>query len=524
MAISLPYIRMRKTSSAQKVLVGLLLIGIQVGQSDTGQAEQVLTITSGKGAVVDTSTDVRRVSISNSEIAEAVVISPREILVNGKTSGETSMVVWRQAGDRLLYTVNVVKNTSELETARREIREELPGQPITLELENNAVFLRGVASNLTSANRALAIANSLGKCINLLKVNIPPTEPQILLKIRFANVDRSASQSLGLNFFSNGATNTVGSVSTQQFSPPRPGNSVQGGTRASSSTFTLSDALNIFLFRPDLNLGATIQALAARNLLQILAEPNLLTLNEHPASFLAGGEFPFPTLQGGGAGLGAVTIQFREFGIRLNFTPSITPRGTIHLKVAPEVSSLDYANSLVVQGSTIPALATRRVSTDVELEDGQSFAIAGLLDNRVTQNLSKIPGLGDVPLFGKLFQSRQLNKSNTELIIVVTPEVVKPLLAGQALPSLNRPADFLPANSDFFLRSPAVTQRDPATKREEQTIPVEDLIRSLQPMRPELPQQHDSLFSLTPGAMQPAQLRLEPTSTKPVQANTPKVQ
>jgi pilus assembly protein CpaC len=230
-----------------------------------------------------------------------------------------------------------------------------------------------------------------------------------------------------------------------------------------------------------------------------------LTLNERPASFLAGGEFPFPTLQGGGAGLGAVTIQFREFGIRLNFTPYVTPRGTIRLSVSPEVSSLDYANALVVQGYTIPALSTRRVSTEVELEDGQSFAIAGLLDNRVTQNLSKIPGLGDIPLFGKLFQSRQLSKSNTELLVVVTPEIVRPIPAGQALPEVKMREKFLPSNSNVSMRTPPVAVTGPAAERTTKVIPMEDLTRSMQSGQPESAQQQGPSLQFVPMMVPPTQ-------------------
>src|SRR5262249_54165278 len=194
---------------------------------------------------------------------------------------------------------------------------------------NDSVFLRGIVPDLTAADRAMAIASTLGKTVNLLRVNVPATDAQILLKVRFADVDRSAAQQLGINFFSTGAGNTPGSVSTGQFSPPTPQLSSSGNT--SSTTFTLAQALNIFMFRPDLNIGATISALQSRNLLQILAEPNVLAINGHSASFLAGGEFPFPTLQGGGAGLGAVTIQFREFGVRIKFTPTVPPRGSIRL-------------------------------------------------------------------------------------------------------------------------------------------------------------------------------------------------
>ena len=180
---------------------------------------------------------------------------------------------------------------------------------------------------------------------------------------------------LGMNIISTGAANTIGRVTTGQFAPPSAPT-----TTGDASTFSISDALNIFLFRRDLDLGVTIKALQARNLAQILAEPNVLAMNGRPASFLAGGEFPFPTLQGGGAGLGAVTIQFREFGVRINFTPQVTPRGAVRLTVTPEVSSLDYANGLVFQGFTIPALSTRRVQTEIELDPGQSFVIGGLQD------------------------------------------------------------------------------------------------------------------------------------------------
>jgi pilus assembly protein CpaC len=487
--------------------IGLIIAPATV-RPETPAPVPTLTITAGKGTVVDSPADIRRVAISNGEIAEAIVATPREVLVNGRAPGKTTMVVWQQNGSRLLYNLTILRDNTGLEAVRHEIQTELPGQAIGVDFENDVPIVHGAANDLTSANRALALAGTLGKPVNLLKVKIPNTDPQILLKIRFANVDRSVSQGLGLNLFSTGATNTIGSTSTQQFSPPKPGNITQPGSSSGSSIFTLSEALNVFLFRRDLNLGATIEALATRNLLQILAEPNVLTLNERPASFLAGGEFPFPTLQGGGAGLGAVTIQFREFGIRLNFTPYVTPRGTIRLSVAPEVSSLDYANALVVQGYTIPALSTRRVTTDVELEDGQTFAIAGLLDNRVTQNLSKIPGLGDIPLFGKLFQSRQLNKSNTELLVMVTPEIVRPIPAGQALPELKIPNEFLSPNSKTPMRTPPVAVTGPVVERPIKVIPMEDLTRSMHGARAEGAEQQSPSLQfvpmMIPSAQQPA--------------------
>jgi len=342
-------------------------------------------------------------------------------------------------------------------------------------MEGDNVFLRGTVPTLTAAQRAVDIASTLGKPVNLLRVNIPGTEAQILLKVRFADVDRSATKQLGINLFSLGATNTVGATSTGQFQSP-----TISSVGAAAATATIASPLQVFLFRPDLNLGATIAALESRNLLQILAEPNVMAINGHNASFLAGGEFPFPNLQGGGAGLGAVTIQFREFGVRINFTPTVTPRGSIRLTVTPEVSSLDFANGLIFQGFSIPALSTRRMSTEIELEEGQTFAIGGLLDNRDTETFNKVPGLGSIPFFGNLFRSRQITKNNSELLVMVTPELVRPIPKGMARPDLKRPGDFLPPNTaGTSPQTPGmdVTGPVPSTKTVEPSMPVEDLIK-----------------------------------------------
>ena len=441
-------------------------------------ATRDLTVTVSKSIVLDSPGDIERVSVANGDMAEAVVINPREVMVNGKAPGDTSLIIWQQGGARTPYNLSVTPSTGALDAVVKEIRDQLPGQQITLNLQNNNVFLQGTATSLVAADRAAAIASVLtGKVVNLLNVAVPPTSPQILLKVRFADIDHSAALQLGANIISTGATNTPGTISTGQFSKP------QLNIQPSSTTFTLSDALNVFLFRRDLNLGATIQALQAKNLLQILAEPNVLTMDGKPASFLAGGEFPYPTLQGGGGGLGAVTIQFREFGVRINFTPQITPRGTIRLDVTPEVSSLDFANALVFQGFQIPGLNTRRIHSEIELEEGQTFAIAGLLDQRTTENLSKIPGLGDIPGLGKLFQSKNLNRSRTELLVLVTPEVVRPIPAGAPRPELTWDKGFLqgaPANPP---QTPGIDVTGPVPNRPAQpSIPIEQLIESQKPL------------------------------------------
>ena len=401
-------------------------------------ASQQITLTAGKSTVIDTPGDLERVAVSSEDIVEAVAVSQREVILNAKAPGETTVLVWQRNGaGRSSYNVTVVASPARLEALRLRLHREA-GESVEAELDDKSVLLRGQVPTQEQGDRAMAIASAYGKAVNLMTIAAPGPPPQILLKVRFADVDRSASLSLGANFFSTGSGNTIGGTSTGQFSAPSP-----GAISKTSQTFNLSNALNIFLYRPDLNLGATIEALEAKNLVQILAEPNVLATAGKQASFLAGGEFPYPVVQSATSGVNNVTIQFREFGIRLNFTPTITSRGTIRLEVAPEVSSLDYVNGLSYNGFNIPGLSVRRVKTEIELENNQSFAIAGLLDNRVTENLSKVPGLGDIPLLSKLFQSQVVNRSNSELLVVVTPELVQPIPAGANLPGITMPKEFL---------------------------------------------------------------------------------
>ena len=248
-----------------------------------------------------------------------------------------------------------------------------------------------------------------------------------------------------------------------------------------------------------------------------------MTLNNHTASFLAGGEFPFPTLQGGGAGLGAVTIQFREFGVRINFTPTVTPRGTIRLQVTPEVSTLDFTNGLTFQGTTIPGLSTRRVQTEIELESGQTFAIGGLLDNRVTEQLSKIPGLGDIPFFGRLFRSRNLQKTNSELLVIVTPEIVRPLPAGQKVPDLKFPRKFMEPNTPGVpMHTPGMETTGPVPVHPPQeTIPVEQLMQLQRAPQPNNPQQSAPVIQFVPMLTPPAPAPATPPASSPSQPTVP---
>ena len=426
-----------------------------------------LVVTVGKSLIIDSPLKIQRVSYANGDLVEAVAVNPREVLINGKAPGETSLIIWQENGTRLLYDLTVRMSPIRLEGVRQQLAKDFPDDEINVTYDNDTAFVRGRVKDVTTADRVMSVAATLGKTVNLLQVDVPPAETQILLRVRFANVDRSVSTNLGFNLVS-GAFNQTTSITTGQYPSFTP---------STAGTISLSDALNVFLFRKDLNVGATIKALETRNLLETLAEPNVLAINGKPASFLTGGEFPFPMVQGG-SGIGTVTISFREFGIRINFLPVITPRGTIQMQVAPEVSALDYANAVSFQGYTIPALSTRRVQTNVELESGQSFVIAGLLDNSMTETLNKIPGLANIPLLGKLFTSRVKSRNNSELLVIVTPEVVRPLPADQPVPSLTMPQPFMRPNSDIPMRQPGMDKTGPVpVKPPHDTMPLEQLVQ-----------------------------------------------
>jgi pilus assembly protein CpaC len=441
-------------------------------KADAAVSKSSISVSVNGSTVLDHPVGIRRISIANADIAEAVAVSTNEIVVNGKAVGDTSLIVWDLKGARSMLDVHVVANTSKIDSVRAELLKEA-GSDVTIDSQEGTVFLNGIVASESAAIRAFNIASTMGKVVNLLRVTTPASEPQILLKVRFADVDRTAAEQFGINLLTMGQSG-IGSATTgafgsnPTFTPP---------SGASPVSWSLSNLLNIFYYDPHLNLGAVLQDLATHNILQILAEPNLLTLSGKPASFLAGGEFPFPTLQGGGAGVGQITIQFKEFGVRLNFLPVVTPRGTIRLTVTPEVSSLDYANGLTISGYTIPGLSTRRVQTEIELDNGQSFVIAGLLNNQITEQLSRMPGLASIPLLGKLFQSRSVSKTSSELLVMVTPELVYPIAAGTKVPEVHFP---LSVPKDY----PTSAPQNPAPggvagtpipyKRD--SVPIEELI------------------------------------------------
>src|SRR5271165_1499895 len=447
-------------------------------------ASNELSLVVGRSVLLDCAQPVQRVAVGIGDFADATVISPTEIMVNGKAPGETTLILWEAGGNREFFNVTVRASTTvatdQLEAIRREVRNELAGQDVKVTRENGSVILRGTVSDLSSSDRAVAIASAGGgKVVNLLNVHVPGPRPQILLKCNFASVDRTKSRELGINLFSTGFGNVIGGVSTQQFSPPNLNWSTSNG--ATTATSTLSNDLNILAFFPGLNVGATIRALEDKGLVQILSEPNVLAEDGKQGSLLAGGEYPYPVVQGTTTGQ-TITIMFKEYGVRLVFLPHITPQGTIDLQVVSEVSALDFSNAVTISGYVVPAIAERRVKTEVELSKGQSFAIGGLLDNRTTETLSKIPYISNIPILGKFFQSISKTKQNDELIVIVTPEIVQPAPEG-GVPLPNYAEPFLPPNSTTPMHHPDGTAPGSvgaaAAPPVQATIPVEQLIESM---------------------------------------------
>jgi len=401
-----------------------------------------LRVMVGKSVLITTADRIRRVSVTDPEIADALVVTPTQILVHGRAPGEVSLILWDEQERSRNFDLRI---DVDVTAATEEIHRVLPEQKIDVSASRSAIVLSGHVGSKDDAARAGLIAGAFSKnVVNVLEFG-PVGAQEILLEVKFAEVDRTALSQIGVNLFSTGIGNTFGASSTQQFggftgsklgavtSDVQAGQAPPGNNTATSeinnqlhhqpASFGTNDLLNLFLFRTDANIGVIIKALQQKNVLQLLAEPNLIAVNGKQASFLAGGEFPYPVSQGIS---GAVTIQFKEFGVRLNFVPLIMPNGNIHLQVRPEVSALDFSNALTVSGFVIPAISTRRAETEFEVRDGQSFLIAGLLDNRVTNVISKIPGLGDIPVLGTLFKSKSLQRNKSELMVLVTARRVNP--------------------------------------------------------------------------------------------------
>lgn len=422
-----------------------------LGQQAASPAAEPLHILAGKSVVISLETRLKRILLSNPAVIDVLATNPTQLVVEAKAPGSSSLILWDESGASRMMDVTVDLDVSSLRTA---VDQAYPDRSVRVAADGDRLILTGHVPSQRAEDELVRMAGVYSKDV-VDSLDQPVIhQRQILLEVKVAEVDRTRLQQIGFNFLSTGGGNTIGTLSTQQFGPitgtggstvqvpPTTGSTSSGSGSTSTTTssiFGLSDLLNIFIFRPDINFGATIKALEQNQVLQILAEPNLLALSGSKASFLAGGEFPFPVVQGG-QNLGVVTIQFQPFGVKLDFVGNIADDDTVHLKVAPEVSSLDFTNAVTISGFTIPAIATRRAETEIELRNGQSFAIGGLLNDQTTALLSKIPGIGDVPILGKLFQSRSIQKSRTELVVLVTPHIVDPVRTGAVMTATPAPA------------------------------------------------------------------------------------
>ena len=421
---------------------------------------QTLHLLVGRSLVITSPARIKRVSLADPDIAEAIVVSPTQVLVNGKKPGGVSLLLWDETDQSQAFEVSVDIDVLGLS---QKIHEVFPAENVHIDTSKDVVIITGKISSAVVADKILEVVKGAApKVTSMMEVPPLPTG-EILLQVRFAEVDRTALTQFGFNLLSTGVGKTIGQISTDQFGGGQSWNLSDsfplksGGVAPNtfSTTQTIANALNIFLFNPNIHLGTVIQALQSKNLFQILAEPNLMTESGKEANFLAGGEFPYPVVTSVGSGTPTVSVQFKEFGIRLSFTPILTADGTIHLKVKPEVSTLDFSQAVTLSGFVLPALSTRRVESEMSLADGQTFAIAGLVDNRVTEILSKIPGIGDIPILGKLFQSKSLNKSKNELLVIVTPHIVRPLSPDQVPHGPNYPQPFLDQITPAQQKAPA---------------------------------------------------------------------
>ncbi len=394
----------------------------------------------GRSTIVEPGSAVTRVSLTSADVADVVVTSTSQLLLNGKVAGTTSMFVWDRAGAVRRYEIVVQRDLMRL---TEQIKDLFPGESIDVRNNGTKIVLAGTASNKAVIDNVINLATGFVEkkedVVSLLQPRDATPNNQVLLRVRFAEVSRSAMTELGASAFTgaNGYKNFLGRTTTEQF--PAPTFDTSGGTQ---NTLVFSDFLNLFLFDQKNQLGGVIRALQTKGLFQSLAEPNLVAESGKEASFLAGGEFPVPIAQAS-SGTVAITIQYKEFGIRLNFLPVVNGN-RVHLKVRPEVSSLDFTNAVTLQGFRIPALSTRRTETEIELDNGQTFAIAGLLSNSVTSSLQKIPGIGDIPILGLLFKSKAAQKDQTELVVMITPEILARNSTGLTNTLPRMPETYLP--------------------------------------------------------------------------------
>jgi len=425
------------------LLVIIIPMGTLAADSMIQETMEVkkLNLISGKSTILKSTLPIKRVSIANPEVADFMLLSPHEIYLTGKTAGTTNLTLWQDNKVTGIYDIAVAYDLSRL---KRQVHDVLPEEAdLQIFGTNDSITLTGRMINSTNLSKVTALANAYapkGKINNLVQVG---GVHQVMLEVRVAEMARSTTKRLGINFnWVNGndfGVSLLGGLSQLSDNIPT----------GSSFGLDVSPAVNaLFRFsKGNSTWTGIIDALREDGLVKVLAEPTLIALSGQTANFLAGGEFPIPVP--GGGGQGTVTIDYKEFGVGLNFTPTVLSKDVISINVQPEVSELDFSTAVSFSGFVIPGITTRRAATTIELGDGQTFAIAGLLRDTIKDSISKFPLLGDIPILGVLFRSQSFIKNETELIIIVTPHLVKPLnMAKQTLPTDNY---IEPNDAEFYI-------------------------------------------------------------------------
>lgn len=415
-----------------RYIIAITALLVLFATSAAAQSPDEIMLVKGKSVVIDSEAPVSRISIGSPDTASLLLLSPTQVYLAGKEFGATTLTMWTSQG----IVVKDVKVVPDVTGLKRMLHEVLPSETgISVLASSDSITLTGHVSNASALKAANALAQSVApdKIVNLLRVD---GVMQVMLEVRVAEMTRTVLKRMGLNF-----AYISGSFAAYSF--------LNGLTsfNEDGTLINLTDRINgvVHSNLAGGGLNTFLDALKANGLVKVLAEPNLVCVSGETANFLAGGEIPIPIPQA----LGMVSIEYKPFGVGLKFTPTVLSSGVINLKVNPEVSELDYSNAVTFQGYTIPAIQTRKASTTVELADGQSFVIAGLISESLRENANRFPVLGDIPILGSLFSSNDFRKNKTELVLLVTAHLVKPIdAASQSLPTdgFKEPDDY-----EFYL-------------------------------------------------------------------------
>lgn len=410
---------------------------IQAAQSgfsvSTAVVKQRIHVKVGDQLFFKTPSTLARVYVDSPDIIQAYAASTNQVVISGKHVGTANLTLWDDQGAETAYSIVVDTDVSRLQDAYAS---QFPLDRIDVTADGENIILSGYVLSKDEYESAAKLAAGYSKSVaNSLRI-APAHAQQVRLQVRFVEIDRNKMNQFGFNFLSLGKN--IGMSGTGQFSSFGPSGlqASSNGGATSSAASAITNPLNLLIFNQGLNIGAALEDMEAHNVMQILAEPTISALSGHKATFLTGGQFPFPMVQGGGVGgAAAVTVQFMPYGVSLTFIPVVIEDGTIRLHVAPEVSALDYTNEVQIDGYTIPAISTRKAETDVELHDGQTFALTGLLDKRVTDQLQRMPGISSIPILGAFLKSRNTQKSDTELLVIITPHLDNQLTAPGTQPA-----------------------------------------------------------------------------------------